>query len=1669
MSKCLLDIKYDIIDKARELAMGPENGFKYILGQRDALRIVDSRIAEQAAKKVNDEFGEMIITPSVGDRTSYFISPSEALVEEYFDEYKREFVSEGFDIAYAEQQRAEYTEDHRGEYFQKAGDEDTVSSTAAPETLARVKEFLKRIGVDIKTVSDIYINGIKKDANGVALIAQNLIQVVEGTEGKSLTEEALHFAVELIEQKNPQLFNQLLKEVNSYQLYNKVLADYATDPNYQTKDGKPDIRKLKKEAIAKVLVETIIKQNEGSTEKPELLAKAESWWDTILNALKALFNKSGMDTAAMKILTGEFEGTAAELRGQEGNVYFQQAGSQQSKVVDKLKDVDGRLTKKEVEVNGIKQERYILDGINTVLRRVHDSINTWYENRMGAKELTKTEFQKAIDDLKAEKGTAGHADFDYLIRGNRDGRGGILVDANGKRRAQPLNDDSYVSQISPDDKSMYKLLRDNLWERLKQFDPDTIFLSEMQIYDPKTDKAGTIDLLAITPEGKVSIFDWKFMNLNTERYEDVPWFKIAAWQQQMNQYKAMLQNAYGIKSEDFEQTRMIPIIANYSKSSARDNIMPKLLSIQIGDANVQNIKESYLLPVGVESEKTGNVEVDALLEKLNSLYKNLSSKKALPGEKLSKATQLNALFTAIRQLQMKQNVEPLIEQAVILNKQISQLIDSYKNDWKGKNPIFMSNKSINTFSEDINTALDSLEGTYATLSLDLESLFMGTLSEKDQKLQDRLAKTSSDAQRLLNNLQKIAGEFTQDIIAKKEDINKFLSPEKIIKGLPKLFSTTATLQLKSMEWLYKKSNKAFAYGGMDTTTEIKRLQEYQKKYEDLVKSKGLTIKNQFDLIKKKNSNELIDEFNPNFYKTLKSKIAAKDDEAFEWIRENVDINEVKKKLEERKQQVIDHINSKHRGGTDEQNVRDKARELAEANSLYTIATQTSPGWLLYDVVNKPLRSKWESEEWKELNKPENRAAKDFYDYILERNKFFESIGYIDSAKSRTFLPWVAKGIIEKMIFGGNVTIGEQFLRNISVGEGDIGYGVRNPETGELISSIPKYFTKDTGLEASTDLFRTMALMNEMAIKFQYVSEIEHQARLVHRVEKNKKAMDTSIFGVTKYKDGNPEYISDNSENAKLYKDQMDAIIFGQKYIQNENFDQILGSLGNFGAKLNQKLNTTIFPENLKGRQISLNKSIDWISNAFQLKTLGLNPFSSISTMLGGSFQSVINAGTYYSKQDFVSTEFELASMFNGKDAKKYVGALEYFLPLTEDYNKELAKTLSLSKFSQENLQELLMSWMRNGDKVVQLANFFSFLKNSIVENGEVVNAREFLKASDKYSKMYDVSSEERIKLRDEFEEDVAKLVEEKGVLKLSTVENGVFAIPGIEQKSDSVIKIRRKVQQLTKDALGNLSPDDVRRISMTMQGKSFMMFKNWIPRLVDVRAGNLKYNAAYEAYEWGRTRMLFRMLTTDLGSSVDSLISTFKGEGDGKWVDQMRNMYDTKKAEYEKDTGKELRMTEAQFMDLVRGNIRNQITDLIFYATLTSMFLAAKALAPDEPDDDIATKNKYKYMMRLIDKVRDEIAYFYDPTSLMSLTTSGIFPATSYLVNFKKILSNFFTEMYAIGVGDAELEKKNQVVKYILKGFPIASQADGIMLMFFPDVAKDLGMKAQSQSKPIGQ
>lgn len=1547
--------------------------------------------------------------------------------------------------------------------------EGTESSTASPKTISLIKDFLKGIGVDINVMKNIVVNGVKQDANGAALITQQLVQVVDGMENVALTEEAMHFAVEIIKQTNPKLYNQLLKEINNYALYKQVLADYGTDPNYQGKDGKPDILKLKEEAIAKVLTETIINQNEGSTEKPELLAKTQSMWSSIVEWLKGLFMKSGFDKAAMDIISGKEIGTVEDIRAEQDRVFLQKKQETQESIVNKIKDVNNRLTKKEVITNGEKQDRYFLDGTIQIARRVSDEIKDWYSRRFKGGEILKSEEAKAVDDLKMEKGTAGHADFEYLVRGLNDGRGGVLVDENGNLRAVPLDDSSYVPQMDPNDpdRVVYETLKENLLERLRSLDKTdangnrTVFLSEMQIVDPKSNKAGTIDLMAITPGGKVNLLDWKFMALS-DSYEEIPWYKAAAWKNQMDQYKTMLINAYGIKEEQFDQTRMIPIKVKYSEGNLKQRILPTLLGIEIGAVNTKDITDDYLIPVGLEEEKTGNDDVDKLLRKLNTDYKKLSEKTVLPSEKKNKAEQLNALFTAIRQLQMRQNLKPLLEQAKIFNSGIKNIMDRYEKNWKGNNPKSFSEQEVDAFAKEISDAEKALS-TYTTLDIYLADLF---IEGEDSELENDLSKTVKIARSLENKLDKMTTEFVKDFIGKAEEVEDVVKAEKTISGFARWWSETSTIQLNSAKILFRKANRALTFAAMDTVDQSKKLKAIKEKYDSWAKSKGLTNKNYFNIIKKAGTNELIDEFQSEFYKTLQTKINSKDPEVFKWIKDNINISEYNAFLKEEIANEKERIAEKYKNReVSEENERKMDNELSKVDKLYNTSTTTAAGWYQYELIKKFPKEKWQTTQWKELHASGNQAALDFYNYIRERNEYYRSIGYLSKAEDRTFLPWVRKSLVEKIVMGGKVSLGEQFLQSISMNEGDVGYGKTDPHTGRPIDTIPKYFVNPIEGETSNDLFKTMALYNEMAIKFKYLSEIENQALALIDLERNKETIKTSIFSRTKYKGDNIDVNSDNSKNTELIESMVKGIIYGQKYLQNDNFDQSLAKFGKFGEKINKKLGIKLFPENLKGREVSLNKSIDTLNRMFQTKVMGLNLLSPTSNLFGGTAQSLINSGKYFTKTDYLAVETWINSKMIGlgdmEYNKKAIGALQYFLPLTENYNREFAKKLSINTLNQENIQDAMFILMKQSDKHVQTVNFFSFLRNSIVENGEVVNAREYLKKTAEYANFYEGTNEQRKARENKFEEDVKKLVEEKGVLSIGKIVDGEFVIPGVDRKSESVVAIRRKVQQVSKDALGNTTEDSRRLIDMNIYGNSFMMFKRWIPRLVDVRLGDIKYNSASDAYEWGRMRTVHAMLSLDLIKSANRLRNTLIGNEKG--VKYMREMWEEKKAKYEQETGKTLNMTESEFMDLVRRNVKSQMMDTMFFLMMIGLVLALKANAPDD-DEDPAIKNQYKFLMRAADKLKDEISYFYNPANLLQLVSGGIFPSIGIITNFIKILEQFSLEMFGLVLQNDEWVDNAKPIKYTMKQFPVLNQLQQYIPMFAPELGKDLGIKAQSQS-----
>jgi hypothetical protein len=1523
--------------------------------------------------------------------------------------------------------------------FSKPGE--TKSSTASPKTLSLIKDFLKRIGVETKNVDQIVVNGIKQNADGVALLTQKLIQVMNGKDADTLPEEAMHFAVAIIKQTNPALYTQMMNEVNGSAILNQVFKDYGDDPFYQ-KDGKRDIIKLKEEAVGKLLAEAVIRHGKNSVENPSVLAKVIAWWNKFLDKFREKIVESGFDRAAMDIISGKEIGTAEDIREMEGVAFLQQDA--QSKVIDLLEASKAQITLKQDQAKE-EDNGYYKDG-KKIPRRVSEIIKSWYETIF--KNLTKNEYNDAVADLKAKKGTAGHKALEYALN--------IFVDAKGYLRETPLDDADFEINNPEFDRAMYELLKENLRERLATFDPKTRFLSEMIIHDPKRGVAGTVDFIAVEPSGKTHILDWKFMGLNVEKYDDVPWYKVNAWQRQMNQYKVILQTNYGVKSEDFGQTRMIPIYAKYSEGNAKEKIYPVLLSIKIGDVNIKNIVEDYLLPVGIETEKTGNAKIDELLEKLNAVYKRFSDKKVIPSEKQNKAEQLNSLFTAIRQLQVRGNLIPLLNQAKLLNQQIERTIEKYNDKFVGKDSTSFSQKEINDFAEELQTAQDAI-GAYTDLNTELSSLFDKDLTKEEKKVKKDLRKTSENAKDLQRILNKTLDDYAENIIAKSEGVLSLLAPEKVIRGITRLWASTSTLQVKAVEFLYKKANKAFTYSAQDSLAENRRLEGFKEAYQAWASAKGLSSKNYFDLLKKKDKNELIDEYDPKFYDALREKMNEKDSA---WVRDNLDVPAYNEFLAKKLEEEYIRIENKYRIFTTEEQIdKDIKLERADIARKFKTSTTDGSGWLLYDYAKKFPKSTWQSQEWKTLNNPANKPALDFYNYIKERNEVYRELGYIGNYDARTFLPFVRKGLTEKIITGGQISLGEQFFRSISIDEGDIGYGQIDPLTGRTIDTIPKYFVRDIDGELSTDLFRTMSFYNEAAIRYKHLSEIEEQVRAIVRVERNKKAISTSLFGKTVYKDGQVEFSKDNSANSELVESMMKAIVYGQKYTSSESFDQLLGKIGNWGDKINEKLGMKIFPPNLSERQISLNKIITNINTTFQINVLGLNVLSATSNFFGGNSQSLINAGIYFNKTDYAAAELMIVTnKFRGTDQKKMLGALEYFLPLTDNYNREIAKKLSIHNLTAENLQDGLMYFMRKSDWNVQSANFYAYLKNTIVQDGQVLNVREYLRKQDRYADKYAGTSTERKAIAEAFEKEVKDLIEDRGILKIAEIKDGRFTIPGVDQKDQSVVTLRRIVQKINKDALGALSEDDLRMMNMNIYGKSFMVFHNWIPRLVDVRMGNMKYNNASDAYEWGRVRMLYRVMSdgvfSSLGRLTNSLVANDKG------VEYMIGLYEKKKADYENDTGKTLNMTQDQFIDLVRHNIRSNLYDAIVTLSMLALYFSLKALAPDD-DEDPRVRAQYRFLLKATDKLTDELTYFYNPASFAGLA-STIFPAMGLITNFSKLLKNFGIEMFALAQGDEKKQKETFVLKYLMKTFPVSNQMAAYLPMFYPALAKDLGLKVQS-------
>ena len=975
---------------------------------------------------------------------------------------------------------------------------------------------------------------------------------------------------------------------------------------------------------------------------------------------------------------------------------------------------------------------------------------------------------------------------------------------------------------------------------------------------------------------------------------------------------------------------------------------------------------------------------------------------------------------------------------------------------------------------------------------DMEKDAITEEAKEDIAMRRELLKNISDEAREIRlsaeEIRNVSGEFADKFIGQRNLVKGLLTPEAVVKGLSATFRGVSELPMASLQVLYKLVTNSKGRASRQALGEVDKLMAIRKKLVD----RGGDVRKLVQQIYQKDSkdklvNKLIYKFDKKFFDEV-------DNNSLEgyrdknWILNNIDVDAYRKEAKELLDKKIDRIKKLH-----DDDIDLMERLILEEQRKWDIDRKDFIGWNNYIVKRHPL-TKWYSEEYKSLL--QDPELLELYNFISEMNQKAKSSGYISNQIASTFLPFVRKGMAESLAWDFDLSAVMNFGKNLQIQADDVGFGQVNELTGELENAIPKYYTYDftrgeDGVndysDVSEDIFKNMILYINHMEKYKYLSEVEDQLQLVKTIETFKGYLATNNNGEVVYdKNNRPQIMSEGNVtsegNAKIFNDFLRALLYEQKYPLSDSDTPLgVGKVMNFikGA-VNSVAGREVFKPEENPSATSLVKTMDAANRAFQLKTLGLEFISGAVNAFGGNIQIATQAGNYFKAREVLANETKLLGnrFKNDEEREMFIQLIDTFMPLKDDPTYDKLKDSGLTSLTRTNFSDMLMVFMREPEQHIEKSIFLTLLDNMMVEDGKIVSIREFVKS--KYKDRYDSASKYK-EVAPKIDEEIAELKKTRSLNALKKLEDGKLVIPGLDLSNTTELqRLTNLTRRISRNATGGLADGDINRMGMNIWTKSMMIFKNWIPKLVDTRFGEFRKVSddfsveigedgltTGEKYDIGRIRLFAYVLGTsirDKSSNIYNILSL-----NDKGLATMDKMYEEFAEQYQKRTGKPLEMDRDEFIDMVRTNLRNQVKEL---SILLSMFGAMFALgfaAPDD-DDDRADKNFHRYTQRVIDKFIGELSFFYNPAEFQKILSGSMFPAIGIFSDIGRFASHVTMEMTGLDTSNPELSadqvrKKAQPIKNLGKMFPITKSLFTYGGILDADFAKEFDITIQKESR----
>jgi hypothetical protein len=1528
------------------------------------------------------------------------------------------------------------------------------------------------------------------------------IQIAEGKENVTLPEEAMHFLVALIKVNRPNLYDSLISQVRDYKLYKTLIGSpvYTESELYRKDNGSLNLTKIKEEAVAKVLAEYLIDALEGQTEKPELMLRARNWWKEIVDWIKTLFGK----------YTDPFEQVIEDLSLDNFAAY----GDVEDLNIDPeiylsttnldINERDQKYTENKALFENIKSrphnlkitkidDKYYIDG-KEGKRRVSDLVEDYYADLFRNK-IIPDELKPFYEQTRKD-GTLIHEIFQEVLQRVIDPETGLLRD-----RAIAMSPAIVTNPIAV---FAYEYLAKNIIERVGTYPEGTRFLIEQIIYDPNREMFGTVDFIGIKPDNTVDIIDWKTIYYEEfSKITGIKEYKEEAFNIQIKSYKRMLQDYYGV--DKFGQLRAIPIKKQYINEKDNNGIPTgrKLLrTIQIGSANPKEIKDEALKPVIIKEETTGNEKLDKFINILDKIAEDIKSKKR--SNKFD-AGLYDLMKKSIYELRVAQDVDNLYKYSAIELANIKSILEDVK-----KNKENYTNEDIDNVLAQLNYYDDLLGALEKSNLLVREDFLIDEVSGKLNKLVNAYEK----ARQQISDLRK---ELTNKV-AKNYGIFNLLKPEKVMGFWTRYMRTMSQAQTSAIQLLYKMASKVFNRVDLEDSNQRREIEEKRKGVEDWAKRNNITMKEAIKHLLKfdKNGNwtgNMISTLDSKFYEDRSSIINSNDKKAIlEWWDKNYDLdayaNWYDSEYTKYKQEVEDTTYSQ-----DADINRDtRAYLLDRFEKRYNIAkhTMTALGPHNKQIWSKNIReTKWYSQGYSFLLKSENKELLEAYNHFNKINKELAEAGIIEAWREHTFVPSVRRGFAETFSFqdsglfskvgAGTKAWAKGIKDSMAVKDNEVNYlGYINPITGEREDKLFAAYTAEIGewvkdkegntrlsySNKSADLFKVFDLMNRQKLRYKYLSSIEDIAQALKHVEATKGSIAVNKFGsVQKDKQGHLQVIDDNTKNLDMLEKHIRAIIFGQ-VIQSESDTYIQVSRNGFKRAWNKspfgKITQLKENPNEKPTKISGIKAIMKLNNFNQIRILGLNLSSATANLFGGTASTFLINKEFFTDKDLseAATQIVSGQWYATDDMKKRAALADYLLPILDQRKNYHASQLSVSKSVRILSQDWLMAPQRKTDDIVQLNIFLATIANTTVIDGELVNIRKHIQTKYGYSGRFNLPESERKALETKVEKEIEETKKNSNLVKIAKFEKvkqtgkdvTIVTIPGINRNSETVEQFRETIQNISKRVLGNTSEFDLAAYKYNVWARLFMTFKNWIPRTLDVRFGEFRYDVGHDAWEWGRARMFYRAFATHWMKSFVKMVPIL-GRGVAKWedktylIDKAKALYDEKVKMF-KELGlynEESFIKQDEFIQSFVQGVDAEFTEFRSITLLLLLFMSALFRPADGDDDE--TKNVKKKILRQVDKLSDELSFFYSPQSFIDVMGSKPLPVIGLASDMYKLTQQAGKQFFGFTFNNEKWEDQAKPLKYLFKIAPVTKELLGYIPIIDPEFAKEMGVQLQTQNR----